>query len=242
MISVSPPVSHDELHAVTNLFAVRREIMGLIPSNDHHHAPFPPQNPQTDRLVSCRILRGPLRSNHPVPIAVHTPAMADDDWGAAMLNGKTMVGVSRGGRIMVCTDWERALRSEDDFAAVTSLIECEPSTGADFDLGGWLSIHKTPAGKRILLEIKNRIYILRLDPQDLLDIKLPILVATTSSPSLGVPVSFMGVYDDCIMSTFTMVRPHMDIPDEDDVNEEGYPNLRVVPTKLIRVLTVAPEL
>lgn len=177
-----------------------------------------------------------------MPVAVHTPALVDDDWGAGMLNGKTMIGISRGGRMMICADWERAIRGEDDFAAVTTIIECEPYASADFDLGGWLSINETPAGKRILFEIKNRIYILRLDAEGRPDIAAPIMVATTSSPALGVPVSFMGVYDDCIMSTFTIVRPQISATDGRDENDERYPNMRVVPFKLIRILSFAPEI
>lgn len=215
--------------------------MNLLPSVNQVQAPFPPTNPVKDRLVPCRIFPGPLRSSLLVPVAVHTPALSDDDWGAGMLDGKTMVGVSRGGRIMVCTDWERALRSDDNFAAVTSIIECEPSHGTDFDLGGWLSIHETAAGKRVIFEVKNRIYILPLRADGELMVKSPVLVATTSSPPLGVPVSFMGVYDDCIMSTFTMVRPEMAIPAEQVENDEEAPTWRMAPTKVIRVLSFAPD-
>ncbi|KAH6655823.1 hypothetical protein BKA67DRAFT_561950 [Truncatella angustata] len=224
----------------TDFDRVRREIMASFPTNDPIHAPFPPKNPQKDRLVTCRILPGPLRSSLPIPVAVNGPALDDDDWGAGMLHGKTMAGVSRGGRILVCTDWERALRSESDFTAVTSMIECEPTTGADFDLGGWLSIHETPGGKRIIFEVKNRIYILSLDAMGEFSTVMPVLVATTSLPALGVPVSFMGVYDDCVMSTFTMIRPETEAVD--DADDEDTPAWRIVPTKIIRVLSFAPEL
>jgi hypothetical protein len=143
---------------------------------------------------------------------------------------------------MICTDWERALRGDADFAAVTSIVECEPSSGADFDFGGWLSIHKTPAGKRILCEIKNRIYILPLGAEGEVTTTLSVMVATTSLPSLGVPVSFMGVYDDCIMSTFTMVRPEIEAHEGENEESEEAPTWRITPTKIIRVLSFAPEL
>ncbi|ETS81120.1 hypothetical protein PFICI_06122 [Pestalotiopsis fici W106-1] len=220
---------------------VRREILRLVPSDDQDHAPFPPRTPQQDRLTPCRIIPGALRSGQPIPAAVHTPPISDDEWGAGMLDGNTMVGVSRGGRVVVCSDWERALRSDADLAAVTSIIECEPSNGAEFDLGGWLSISETAGGKRVLFEIRNKIYILTLDANAAITTEAPVLVATTSLPDLGVPVSFMGVYDDCIMSTFTMVRPTME--DSAGVDEHGeiIPTLRVTPTKIIRVLSFAPE-
>ncbi|KAK9768986.1 hypothetical protein AB5N19_13415 [Seiridium cardinale] len=220
---------------------IRREILRLVPPNDEDQGPFPPKNPKKDRLTPCRVLPGPLRSGQAVPIAIHTPPLVNDDWGAGMLNGKTMVGVSRGGRVIVCADWERAFRSEADFAAVTAIIECESGDGADFDLGGWLSIHETPAGKRVIFEIKHRIYILPLGPEGDVITTLPVLVATTSLPSLGVPVSFMGVYDDCIMSTFTMVRPEVNGREVPNENGEEAPTWRITPTKIIRVLSFAPE-
>lgn len=221
---------------------VRREILSLLPPVNRGQPPFPPDNPQKDRLVSCRIITGPLSSRLPTPVVLHAPALSDDEWGAGMLEGKTMVGVSRNGRVLVCTDWERALRSESDFVAVTSMIECEPGNSTDFDLGGWLSIHETPAGKRIICEIKNRIYILPLGVDGELTTELPVLVATTSLPALGVPVSFMGVYDDCIMSTFTIVGPEMEDSHGPDDATEDTPTWRITPTKIIRVLSLAPEL
>lgn len=178
---------------------------------------------------------------------MHTPPISDDEWGAGMLDGNTMVGVSRGGRVVVCSDWQRALRGcpgADDLAAVTSIVECEPSNGAEFDLGGWLSIREIGGGgggKRVLFEIRNKIYILTLDADAAITTAAPVLVATTSLPDLGVPVSFMGVYDDCIMSTFTMVRPTMEEPAGVDEHGEVIPTLRVTPTKIIRVLSFAPE-
>ncbi|KAI1846206.1 hypothetical protein JX266_007731 [Neoarthrinium moseri] len=221
---------------------VRREILNLLPPTSTDQPPFPPDNPQNDRLVPCQILDGTLRSSFPVPAALNTPTLAEDDWGAGMLNGKTMVGVSRGGRVLICRDWPRALRSEGDFVAVSSIVECEPSSGADFDLGGWLSIHETGDDKRIIFEIKNRIYILPISAVGGPIARLPVLVATTSLPALGVPVSFMGIYDDCIMSTFTMVRPEMTAPDEPEEDGDDSPTWRITPTKIIRVLSLAPEL
>lgn len=219
---------------------IRHEILRLVPPGDEVIHPFPPRTPQKDRLVSSQIIPGSLMAGSPIPAAVHTPRMSDDEWGAGMLDGNIMVGVSRGGRVVVCSDWERALRSEADLAAVTSIIECEPSNGAEFDLGGWLSIHETAGGRRVLFEIKNKIYIMRLKENATVDLQAPVLITTTSLPDLGVPVSFMGVYDDCIMSTFTMVRPTMD--EQAGVDEDGHiiPTLRVTPTKIIRVLSFAP--
>lgn len=216
--------------------------MNLLPSgNNTLQPPFPPMDALKDRLIPCHIGSGPLRAQLPIPVALDTPALRDDDWGAGMLDGKTMVGVSRGGRFIICKDWECALRSDDDFVALTSIIECEPSTVSDFELGGWLSIHETPAGKRVIFEVKNRIYILRLGPDGDLMLTSPVLVATTSSPALGVPVSFMGIYDDCIMSTFTMVRPEVGTPAGAAENDEDDPAWRMTLTKIIRVLSFAPH-
>ncbi|CAJ2504141.1 Uu.00g115350.m01.CDS01 [Anthostomella pinea] len=169
-----------------------------------------------------------------------------DEWGAGMLNGKTMVGVSRGGRLVICADWPQALRSEEDFASVTSIVECDPG-GDSFDLGGWLHIHDTVGGKRIIFEVKDSVYILSLDGEGRLDVNRPALsVPTCSTPELAVPVSFMGIYDDCIMSTFTTLGtdPVDETSDDDDSDaaENGRALARHFPTKAIRAISFAPEI
>lgn len=209
---------------------------------------FGPQN-YGERLTPITIQRGHL-SPHQRPVdpdeeAQHLiPPISEDEWGAGMLKGNTMVGVSRGGRLIVCYDWRRALRSPQDLVSVTAVVECEPSGDSNFDLGGWLSIHDTVGGKRVLFEVKERIYFLSLGEEGRLSTEEQgFAVAPSIAPQITVPVSFMAVYDDCLMSTFTTLGMELQNNDNgDEEGEAGHPyRERYFPTKAIRVLCLAPK-
>ncbi|KAI0010925.1 hypothetical protein F4779DRAFT_616188 [Xylariaceae sp. FL0662B] len=204
----------------------------------------PPRDRQRKHLVHLPIKRGRFTRIPPGSPTAETVSLDADDWGAGMLNGTTMVGISRGGRLVICSDWRRALRSEEEFASVTSVIECDPS-GDTLDLGGWLHIHETIAGKLVIFEIKDHIYIVSLDAGGRLDTGRPVLAAATSSaPQLAVPVSFMGIYDDCIVSTFTTIGMQSARAGQVDDDGENVPEGLLVyfPTKAIRVLSFVPDL
>lgn len=163
---------------------------------------FPPQKPRKDRLLPLRLRSGkhPDRSN---PLTLD-----QDEWGAGMIENNFIVGISRGGRLYICSDWQGALTSPEQAAASSAIIECE-SDGSTFDLGGWLSIKN----HRVLLEVGDRIYIFTLNQEGPLpgtgEHAQPIWATSTSSaPQLKVPVSFMAIYDDCLMSTYTVSSPH----------------------------------
>lgn len=207
--------------------------------------------PQTyrERFTPIEIRPGHL-AQHRRPVdpeveAQHSiPPIDDDEWGAGMLKGNTMVGVSRGGRLIVCWDWRRALRSPQDFASVAAVVECEPSGDTNFDLGGWLSIHETVGGMRVLFEVKERMYILSLgDEGELVTDKTAFAIAPSIAPQIAVPVSYMAVYDDCLMSTFTTLGMELeDVEDEEEEEQLGDPHReRYFPTKAIRVLCLAPD-
>lgn len=160
--------------------------------------PWPPAMPSRKRLTPLHLEAG----DHPSHTSVFP--LEEDEWGAGMLSGNIMVGVSRGGRIFICSDWRGALRKPDRAAATSAIIQCE-SEESQFDLGGWLSIKNG----RCLFEVKEKIYIFTLPTDGLLpqvgEKQGPIYAASTSSaPQLAVPVSFMAVFDDCIMSTYTV--------------------------------------
>ncbi|ROV92977.1 hypothetical protein VMCG_08975 [Cytospora schulzeri] len=187
---------------------------------------FGPQN-YRERLTPVEIQRGHLlphqRPVDPEEEAQHLiPPISEDEWGAGMLKGNTMVGVSRGGRLVVCWDWRRALRSAQDFVSVTAVVECEPSGDSNFDLGGWLSINETVAGKRVMFEVKERIYFLSLGEEGRLVMGTSAFaVAPSIAPQITVPVSFMAVYDDCLMSTFATLG--MELEDDEEADQEGQP-------------------
>ncbi|KAI0019983.1 hypothetical protein F4780DRAFT_743992 [Xylariomycetidae sp. FL0641] len=197
----------------------------------------------TPGFMDIRVFHGPRHSPSSTSVTLVGSSLRDDEWGAGMVHGKTMVGVSRGGRLMVCGDWPRALKSEEDLAAVTSIVECEPN-GDTFELGGWLHIHETPGGKRVIFEIKDFMYILALTDEGEVDTDVPAFAASTcSTPNFAIPISFMGVYDDCIMSTFTTlgIAP-VDPAMLGDQPGENIPRWRHFPTKAIRTLKFAPKI
>lgn len=84
-----------------------------------------------------------------------------------------------------------------------TVIECQDN-GTGFDLGGWLAIKDN----RFLCEMSGRIYIIALAEDG--DVyrgkpeRASWCLSTASSSELKSPVSFMGLYDDCIMSTYAV--------------------------------------
>ena len=165
------------------------------------HRIFPPGPPRQDCLVPLELLKGPL-----------SLAMSDsenvgpreDEWGAGMLDGDLFVGFSRAGRVFVCSDWRKALHDDTSLAANSSIIECE-TDGASFDLGGWLSVHN----HRLMFEIQDRVYVVALDDCNKIQTTRPparasYALLTSTAPQLAVPVSFMTLCDDAIMTTYTV--------------------------------------
>lgn len=152
-------------------------------------------------------------------------SLADDEWGAVTLCGSLMVGISRGGRVFVCSDWRSSLESVGKMASHSSIVECD-SDGSTFDFGGWLSVKD----KRVLFEIEGgQVYVLGLgdDNQVALynDSRPSFSFPTGFTCQLAVPVSFMAIYDDCIMTTYTITSLGQ----------------RQLPTKAIRILSFAPD-
>ncbi|OJJ30168.1 hypothetical protein ASPWEDRAFT_164094 [Aspergillus wentii DTO 134E9] len=219
---------------------------------ERHHIRAPPSTratrhgptnklsePRKDSLVQIKVEKGPLPPSTDPEHVRNT----EDEWGAGMINGDLFVGFSRAGRAFVCSNWRKAL--ETSIEAHSSVIECE-SDGSRFDLGGWLSVRN----HRLMFEIQDRIYVVALDDnnkvQDV-DSDTPprasFSLVTSSSPQLAVPVSFMALYDDAIMTTYTTLgwRPSLpailgDIPPE----QQG--PARIFPTKAIRIVSLAPIL
>ncbi|RAL08944.1 F-box protein [Aspergillus homomorphus CBS 101889] len=191
-----------------------------------------------DNLVPIKVEKGPL----PLPTDPEHVRNLEDEWGAGMLHGDLFVGFSRAGRVFVCSSWRKALESETGLAEHSDLIECE-SDGSSFDLGGWLSVRN----HRVMFEIQDRAYIVALNDKDRVqDVDCPARgsysLVTSSVAHLTVPVSFMALYDDAIMTTYTTLAWRQTLP-----NIPGVPPLpadqgpaRIFPTKAIRVLSLAP--
>ena len=73
---------------------------------------FPPRTPTNGRLVSFTVEPGPkvaAGQSRAEAEAGQLAALQDDDWGAGMISGNIMVGLSRGGRVIVVRDWRDCL-------------------------------------------------------------------------------------------------------------------------------------
>ncbi|KAJ5925266.1 hypothetical protein N7454_007905 [Penicillium verhagenii] len=167
-----------------------------------------------------------------------------DEWGAGMLDGDLFVGFSRAGRVFICSDWRKAIQDEDSFNENTSLIECE-SDGSSFDLGGWLSVRN----HRVMFEIQDRVYVVALDDRNKIPTENPssrasYALLTSSAPQLAVPVSFMTLCDDAIMTTYTTLgwrQTISDIPGQATQQQHENP-ARIFPTKAIRIVSLSPNI
>lgn len=180
----------------------------------------------------------PAAGRHPNHADLHVSEipLEQDEWGAGMLSGSFMVGVSRAGRIFLCSDWP-ALLADPESAATsgcTAIIETVSEGDSDrFDMGGWLSIRNG----RICFEVDGRIYILTVPTEP--GAHLPSFLsesssgfAIASSPGLGLsrPVSFMAVWDDCISFTYCTIGWAVEID-----------RLVPQPVKAIRLLSWSPS-
>lgn len=159
---------------------------------------FPPRDPTRERLTPVNVRHGRFEE----VTERNRIKLENDEWGAGVLSGSMMVGISRGGRIFICTDWKAALRQQKSIEYNSYIIECD-SDGSSFDFGGWLSVRN----HRAMFEIQDRVYVIPLDEKldDQPFHKAPSYCFTTSSATqLAVPISFMALYDDCITSTYTV--------------------------------------
>lgn len=162
--------------------------------------PLAPGAFRKDCLVPIEVAKGPLSPPDDPGHVWH----GEDEWGAGMLHGDLFVGFSRAGRVFICPDFHKALRDEASLAANSSILECE-SDGSSFDLGGWLSIRN----HRVMFEIQDRIYIVALDDNNRVqNVENPARASysllTSSAPQLAVPISYMALADDAIMTTYTV--------------------------------------
>ncbi|CBF71517.1 protein fbx2 [Aspergillus nidulans FGSC A4] len=156
--------------------------------------------PSTEHLLPIKLEKGPL----PPPDDPGHVRNGEDEWGAGMLDGDLFVGVSRAGRVFVCSNWRNAIQSQESLASCSAIIECE-SDGSTHDLGGWLSVRN----HRLMFEVQERVYVVALDDNNRIqDIDHPTRASysliTCSTPQLTVPVSYMALFDDAIMSIYTV--------------------------------------
>ncbi|KAJ5758814.1 hypothetical protein N7520_005970 [Penicillium odoratum] len=206
-----------------------------------NHRALPSGPPRKDCLTPLKILTGPLS---PPPSDPEHVWHGEDEWGAGMLDGDLFVGFSRAGRVFICSDWRKAIQDENGFTANTSIIECE-TDGSSFDLGGWLSVRN----HRVMFEIQDRVYVVALDDRNKIPTGDPpcrasYALLTSSAPQLAVPVSFMTLCDDAIMTTFTTLgwrQTLSNIPGDVSRQQHESP-ARIFPTKAVRIISLSPHL
>ena len=175
----------------------------------------------------------------------------NDEWGAGLLSGSLMVGISREGRVFICSNWPEVLRDRKLWDRYTSVIECQ-SNRANFNLGGWLSVRDN----RILFEILDRVHLVQLND----DGSIPDEHEVEERPSWSWPsssigtqydsVSLMALFDDCVMATSTVGMTESYHLTEGNVlimvvqmistQSAEWPNTESV--KGLRVLSFAPRL
>lgn len=157
-----------------------------------------------DLFNPIEVQEGPLPP--PTTDEAERTSIEDDTWGAGLLDGNLMVGISQAGRVVVCPNWREAIKNDKNFKTHTSIIECEDNE-ENFVLGGWLSIRNN----RILFEILDKVYLVSLNEDG--------TVATADQPgrrpswcffsalnlvmqrALQSGISMMALFDDCVMTT-----------------------------------------
>ncbi|KAL9081361.1 MAG: hypothetical protein Q9157_000080 [Trypethelium eluteriae] len=201
---------------------------------DSPSPPYLPGPPTRDHLVRLELDSGP-HSRHTADYL----SPEDDEWGAGSLFGKIMVGVSKSGRVIICSDWPEAIRSRERAAAVSTIIECEANP-SNFHLGGWLSINHN----RVLFEVADSLYILTLPEDGMPFVHQPQPIFATplsASQQHNIPASWMGVFDDCIMSTFALLCRRYERIDPTQSENEAIYHIRTYATKAIRVMSFTPD-
>ncbi|KAK2762710.1 hypothetical protein FQN54_000884 [Arachnomyces sp. PD_36] len=210
------PNSGHVQHLELSDFCLRDPSMIMCPTVP----PFPPQDPRTDRVALNHIESG----SHPEQPNCR---LDRDEWGAGLLDGDVMAGVSRAGRVFICSNWRETISSEDAYETTTSIVECETSSRS-FDLGGWLTLRN---GK-VAIEVDDCVYLMNVDVDVSGEKRSPVwAVRTGSSRQSRAPVSFMAIWDDCFMYTYVTYCP---LP--------GLDANIMTPVKTIRVLSFAPDL
>ena len=99
--------------------------------NNVHHGPTSalsaPPKPSSGHMIPL-IVRDSLLDTQ----SDNEPEL--DEWGAGTLCENLMVGISRRGRVVICTDWRGVVQKRVGFAEVSYQIACQSNEGS-FELG-----------------------------------------------------------------------------------------------------------
>lgn len=160
-----------------------------------------PKQPDRSRLIPINIVQGPIDR----PANGESVEIGDEKWGAALLSGSLMVGISRAGRVIICPNWKAAIKDPEWLQENSFIIECE-AKGSWFNHAGWFSVRDY----RIMFEVQNQVCVVALGedgsvPTSEWPSRRPSYCFSKSSAAhLAVHVSYMELFDDCIMATYSV--------------------------------------
>lgn len=120
------------------------EVTSSSPNIFHiiHPTPAPsnllssPQIRDDSQAIHCDVaaadLRpGPLNDSADVFTPRHRHRRIDEEeWGAGMVSGPYMVGISRGGRVLIVSDWQAVLKDPSKAKDYAAIIECQADSGS----------------------------------------------------------------------------------------------------------------
>lgn len=211
------PMRLDELLPPEHFFHVRHELpppRSLTELEPFHISYNPSYNPNAAAPLTInpgRLQPGSivLRNRTTTDIV----RMIDDEWGSGALWHNWMVGLSKAGRVLICSDWQASIRSLEAAKRNTVMFECA-QTKVDperFNIGGWLSVKHG----RCIWEIDNHIYLLHLPIEES---KEPLAYRMSNArlfafPAIAdvrlpCPISCMSIHEDCIITTYARARWH----------------------------------
>ncbi|EPQ28015.1 uncharacterized protein PFL1_04342 [Pseudozyma flocculosa PF-1] len=166
---------------------------------------FPKSTEDDKRILAVEIEDGPLLERDKEEHEGHDWSLSADEWGAGMLYGDWMVGISLWGRIFICSDWRGVLDDPARAADTVSIIECDTGGYPQlFQLGGWLSVG---CGK-LICEVNGQTLLLTLPsrPGGL------IKTGAEQEPAFAIasfytlegtgPMSMMSIQEDHLMTTY----------------------------------------
>lgn len=137
----------------------RKNVLHIKHPSHSPHLSRALEKEQADDIAVASLIQGP-RHVFGEDVGPFLP-IEQDEWGACSINGPYLVGISRGGRVMICSDWESIIRDPKQIEACLAIIEIDPEAGANFDLGGWLNMKFG----RVIFEVAY-VFLLGIDPME----------------------------------------------------------------------------
>lgn len=97
-----------------------------------------PAIPASGSNVVADLRPGPLNENSP---RLYQKPIEEEEWGAGMVSGPYMVGVSRGGRVVIISDWKAVLKDPSKAKDYAAIVECQADSGSHVSTIGYRVTH-----------------------------------------------------------------------------------------------------